>query len=259
MRRLFKIFLMVSILCAGTPAAMAGVSYSGNEQLLQQAKQLLSSYKDSEALQLYEQVLSAAPDSYEALCKASLLHCRIGDRYNSDDNAKLHHFNKARQYAQKAYDINPADAESNFVMALSLSSEAMVSGAKSRLVGINQVKTFLDAALASNAQHAGAWHILGRWYFKMANLNVVEKVASKVLFGGVCGEATNYEAANAMEKAVAYEPYNIRYYYDLACIYDEMKDITARNATLEKAISLTYETKEELELSRRCKIMLQQQ
>ncbi|WP_162053038.1 tetratricopeptide repeat protein [Pontibacter pamirensis] len=258
MRRLFKIFLLASILCAGAPAAMAGAPFSGNEQLLQQAKQLLNSYKDSEALLLYEQVLAAAPDNYEALCKASLLHCRIGERYSSDETSKMQHFSKAKKYAQKAYELDPVDAESNFVMALSIGAEAMASGAKERLVGINEVKTFLDAALASNRQHAEAWHIMGRWYFKMANLNLVEKVASKMLFGGVCDEATNTHAAEALENAIANDPNNIRYYYDLACIYNEMKDTAARNKTLEKAVSLTYETKEELELSRRCKIMLQE-
>lgn len=237
---------------------MAGASFSGNEQLLQQAKQLLNRYKDSEALLLYEQVLAAAPDNYEALCKASMLHCRIGERYSTDETSKMQHFSKAKTYAQKAYEIDHVDAESNFVMALSISAEAMASGAKNRLVGINEVKTFLDAALASDNQHASSWHMMGRWYFKMANLNLIEKVASKMLFGGVCDEATNSQAARALEKAVAYDSDNIRYYFDLACIYDEMKDTAARNTTLEKAISLTYETKEELELSRRCKIMLQE-
>lgn len=258
MRRLFNILLIASILFAGSPAAMAGAFFSGNEQLLQQAKQLLNNYKDSEALLLYEQVLSAAPDNYEALCKASLLHCRIGDRYSSDETSKLQHYAKAKAYAQRAYEINPVDAESNYVMALSYSCEAMVSGPKSRLVGINEVKTFLDAALASNSEHAGVWHLMGRWHFKMANLNFVEKLASKMLFGGLCDETTNEVAADALEKAVAYEPNNIRYYYDLACIYDEMKNKEARNYTLQKAVALTFETKDELELSRRCKIMLQQ-
>ena len=236
---------------------MAGAFYSGSEQLLQQANQLLNSYKDSEALLLYEKVLSVAPDNYEALCKASLLHCRIGERYSSDETTKLQHFVKAKQYALKAYDLDPADAESNYVMALSLNCEAMTSGPKDRLVGINEIKTFLDAALAANNQHAGAWHMMGRWYFKMANLNFAEKIASKMLFGGVCGEATNQVAADALEKAIMYEPDNIRYYYDLACIYDEMKAKEARNLVLEKAIVLTFETKDELELSRRCRIMLQ--
>ena len=259
MKRLCNIFLFSCILCTSSPAAMAaGEPVAGYEQLLQQARQLLSTYKDSEALQLYEQVLSVAPDNYEALCKASFLHCRIGDRY-TDETSKTNHFSKAKLFAQQAYALNPEDAESNYVMAMATACEAMIAGPRQRLIDINEVKTFVDAALARDSRHAGAWHIMGRWYYKMANLNMAEKIASKMLFGGVCGEATNQEAAKALENAVAYDPGNIRYYFDLACVYAEMKDAAACTATLEKAISLQYETKEELELSRRCKIMLQEQ
>ena len=259
MKRLFKAYIVAAFLCLSSPAAMAaGEAAAGSEQLLQQAKQLLNSYKDSEALTLYEQVLEMAPDNFEALCKASLLHCRIGDRY-TDETSKIDHFIKAKQYAQKAYALNPDEAESNYVMALSTGAEAMVSGPRQRLIQINEIKDFVDAALARNNRHAGAWHILGRWYYKMANLNLAEKVASKMLFDGVCEEATNEKAAMALENAVAYDPGNIQYYFDLANVYAEMKNSTACIATLEKAMSLTYQTKEELELSRRCKLMLQHQ
>ncbi|PRY11950.1 tetratricopeptide repeat protein [Pontibacter ummariensis] len=257
MRRLCGILLISSTLCIGMPAAMAGMPSSGHEQLLQRAEQLLNNYKDIEALVLYEEVLAESPDNYEALCKASFLHSRIGDRYQ-DETRKIEHFSKARQYAVQAYELSPHDAESNYVMALAMASEAMVSGPRQRLVDINEVKRFADAALACNSEHAGAWHILGRWYFKMANLNFAEKAASKLLFGGV-NKATNQEAADAIEKAIAYNPNNIRYYYDLACIYEEMKEKEACISTLQKALTVNLETKDELELSRRCNIMLQEQ
>ncbi len=259
MKRLCKAFICAFILCTVSPAAFAaGETAAGYEQLLLQAKQLLSSYKDSEALQLYEQVLAVAPDNYEALCKASFLHCRIGERY-TDETSKINHFVLAKRLALQAYTQKPADAESNYVMALSTGCEAMVEGPRQRLIDINEVKGFLDAALASDSTHAGAWHIMGRWYFKMANLNMAEKVASKMLFGGVCEKVTNEDAAQALEKAIAYEPTNIRYYFDLASVYAEMKDSSACKNVLEKAVALRYETKEELELTRRCKVMLQQQ
>lgn len=259
MKRLFSTFIFAAILCLSSPAAIAaGEAAAGSDQLLQQAKQLLNSYKDSEALLLYEQVLEIAPDNFEALCKASFLHCRIGDRY-TDETSKINHFIKAKQYAQQAYALNPDEAESNYVMALSTGAEAMVAGPRQRLIDINEMKGFVDAALARDNRHAGAWHIMGRWYFKMANLNLAEKIASKMLFDGICGEATNEEAAKALENAVAYDPENIQYYFDLANVYAEMRNSRACIATLEKAMLLTYETKEELELSRRCKLMLQQQ
>ncbi|MBC5773290.1 hypothetical protein H8S95_04370 [Pontibacter sp. KCTC 32443] len=214
-------------------------------------------YRDSEALAMYEEVLQAAPDNYTALCKASLLNCRIGERV-TDDGTKIAFYVKAKEYASRAYELNPNDSEANYAMALSLGAMAMVSGPKQRLAGINQMKSFLDAALASNNKHAGAWHLLGRWYFKMANLNFAESAASKMFFGGVCGEATNEEAATAIQTAIKYNPMNIQYYYDLAAVYKEMKSTDDCTATLEQAIALQVTTRDELELARRCKIMLQQ-
>ena len=259
MKRLRKAFPVILFLFCAAFSSVADDGVSGNnDKLLARAEQLLTNYKDSEALAVYEKILAEAADNYIALCKASYLHCRISERY-TDETKKLEHVAKARTYANRAYALNPVDAESNYVMALSLGCQALVAGPKERLTSINELKSFVDAALAADAEHAGAWHILGRWYFKMANLNFAEKAASKFLFGGICGTATNKDAAEAIERAIAYNPKNIRYYYDLALIYDEMKDREACIETLTKALALTtLDTKEELELSRRCKIMLQE-
>lgn len=259
MRRYLKAVILACTLCAASPTSVwAEGGVSGNTELMKRAEQLLSNYKESEALRLFEQVIEQAPENYEALCKASILHSRIGERY-SDETRKMQHFSKAKDYATKAYELQPENAESNYAMAVALGARAMVLGPKDRLAGIHQMKSFMDAALADNNEHAGAWHILGRWYYKMANLNFAEKAASKMFFGGVCGDATNEKAAEAIEQAIVLEPDNIQYYYDLASIYKEMKHTTACISTLEKALTLKLETKEELELSRRCSVMLQQQ
>ncbi|PTX20040.1 tetratricopeptide repeat protein [Pontibacter mucosus] len=258
-----KIVLKAVILCCALGVACSEPVWaeggaSGNNELLKKAEQLLSDYKESEALQIYEQVLAESPDNVEVLCKASVLHSRIGERF-LDETHKQEHFLKAKQYALKAYELQPEDAEPNYAMALAIGSKAMASGPKERLQNFHQMKSFVDAALADNSQHAGSWHLLGRWYFKMANLNFAEKTASKVFFGGVCGEATNELAADAIEKAITYDPDNIAYYYDLANIYKEMKNTTSCINTLQRALTLTLATKEELELSRRCSMLLQEQ
>ncbi|MCC9166959.1 tetratricopeptide repeat protein [Pontibacter harenae] len=250
--------ILVCCLCFGNiTICAADGNGSGIEQLLLRAEQLANNYKDSEALELYGKVLLEDATNYEALCSVSKLHSRIGNRYINDETSKLEHFNKAKAYATKAYELKPEDAEANFVMALALGNMALISGPKQRLSYTNQIKSFLDAALANNPHHSGAWHVLGRWYFKMANLNFAETAATKLFFGGVCEQATNEDAVKAMEQAIAYDSMNIRFYYDLACIYDEMKDRETCMYVLQQALTLNLETKEELELSRRCKLMLQ--
>jgi regulator of microtubule dynamics protein 3 len=256
MKRLLQNCLLLIMLGLSANPLCADVG-SGTEQLLKKAEELMVNYRDSEALAMYEQVLEATPDNYTALCRASFLNCRIGERI-SDEGTKLAFYVKAKQYATRAYELNPQDAEANYVMAASLGAMAMISGPKQRLESINQMKTFLDAALANNAEHAEAWHLLGRWYFKMANLNFAEAAASKMLFGGVCGIATNEEAATALQTAIKYNPSKIQYYFDLATVYREMKSTEDCTQTLEQAIALEVTTRDELELSRRCKLMLQE-
>lgn len=258
MKRRLQVWMLLLMLgLAGAPVCVIAGSGMGTEQLLKKAEELMGNYRDSEALAMYEEVLLAAPDNYTALCKASFLNCRIGERI-TDEGTKIAFYTKAKQYATRAYELKPVDAESNYVMAMSLGAMAMISGPKQRLENINQMKSFLDASLVANSKHAGAWHLMGRWYFKMANLNFAEATASKMLFGGVCGEATNEEAATALQTAIKYNPKNIQYYYDLATIYKEMKITDACTETLEQAIAIEVSTREELELTRRCKIMLQQ-
>lgn len=257
MKRLYNIFLC--LLLALTLPLPEAVADSGNEKvLLAKAQELLKKYKDTEALQVYEQVLESAPQNYEALCKASFLHCRIGDRY-TDETTKAEHFEKAKTYAMLAYGLEPQDAESNYVMAMSIANLAMVSGGRKRLEGINQAKLFVDEALKSDKEHAGAWYLLGRWHFKMANLNIAEVAVSRVLFGGVTHEASNYKAIEAIKTAIRFDPENVRYYYDLATIYKELNDKDACVNVLEQALTLQLTTSEDLELARRCKMMLQQE
>jgi regulator of microtubule dynamics protein 3 len=158
-----------------------------------------------------------------------------------------------------AYGLNPEDAESNYIMAISVGNMAMVSGPRRRLEGINQAKIFIDQALQSDASHAGAWHLLGRWHFKMANLNLAEIAAARILFGGVGNEASNYKAIEALQQAIKYDAENIRYYFDLATIYKELNEKQACVSILEKALALDVATSEDLETARRCKMMLHKQ
>ena len=259
MKRLLKaIPILIMFVLLLPPCEAAGGS--GHDALLKRAHELQSQYKETEALAVYEQVLATSPDNYEALCNASLLHSRMGERY-ADDSRKISHFNLARSYALRAYELKPSEADSNYAMALSMALTALVSGPKQRLAITNQVKPYLDAALMADSTNAEAWHLLGRWYFKMANLNFAEVAASKVFFGGVGQKPTNQDAVHALENAIRFNPNKLLYYYDLACIYEEMKNKQACTSTLQRVMSLnlSFDTKEELELSRRCKIMLQEQ
>lgn len=247
--KLGGVWLVMMLVC------FRAFSSNVSDELVREANQLLGEYKDAEALQKFEEVLVVDPQHYEALYKISLLHSRIGLRY-SDESQKSEHFTLAKDFAEKSLKVNKSGAESNYVMALAINNLSFVSGTKARISNLKDVKSYLDRSLAANPQYADVWQLLGRWHYKVANFNVIECTISKVLNGCTKAEASNSLAVSCLQKAIALDAKNLNYYYDLAVVYREIKEIDQSIAVLQNAVQLQPVTSEELELSRRCKVML---
>jgi regulator of microtubule dynamics protein 3 len=231
--------------CASVPA----------DELIKEANQLYRQFKDREALAKFQMVLLQQPSNYEALYKTSLLNTRIGLRY-ADETEKLEYLAAAKGYAELALAANEEGADSHYAFALAVHNYSIVSGAKERILNIRLVKRHLEKTLRLNPQHAGAWQLLGRWHYKVANFNFLETAAAELLINGVPRGATNEKAIEAIRKSITYDPQNISGYYDLAVIYQDMKLKAESVAVLQDALALKLVTSEDLEISRRCKAML---
>ena len=227
------------------------------EVLVTEANKLLEASKDVQALRKFEEAIKLDPASYEALWKISLLNTRIGLRYD-DLLTQQNYFENAWYYADAALCTQPEGSDANYVMALAVYHKANITGMKERIQRIREIKFFLDAALCENPCHADALQLLARWHFRNANLNVAEKTAFKMFYGKLPLEASNEQAVEALQNAIRNNPSNISYYYDLACIYREMEKNDLCEVTLQEATELKLVTTEELEISRRCKMMLQE-
>jgi len=248
------LLLLWSVAAGLIPAQAAPSSV---QLLLDEANQYYVTAKDNMALQKFEEVLAVDPNCYEALYKASLLNSHIGNRY-SDVISKINYFEKARYYADLALCAFPEAAEGSYAMALAIHNKALALNVKERMASSKVIKFYLDEAVCAKPDYADAWQLLGRWHFKNANLNLAEKSAVNLFFGGVSLDASNEQAVAALETAIKLNPNNISYYFDLACVYREMKKDDMSMAMLQDAINLKLLTSDELEISRRCKAMLEE-
>ena len=249
--------IKVIILGLGAWLAVAGHALASlpSDELLKEANRLYLEYKDGEALQKFELVLTQDPNNYEALYKLSLLDLRIGSRF-SDETQKLQFYTSAIDNAQKALVVNVNGADAHYALAAALNNLSVISGVKERMIKLAKVKEHLDKALLINPTHADAWQLMGRWHYKVANLNFVECTASKLISGGLPVGASNYKAIQALNQSILYNPANISSYYDLATIYRNIKNPAKCIEVLQKAIQLQLVTSDDLELSRRCKALL---
>ena len=219
------------------------------------ADSLYSTFQEEEALELYREILEEDPQNYTALWRSSFLYSRIGNRFNREEDKK-DYFNRAIELAERALKIDSTDAESNFVMAVAMGRKALISGARDRVAASRDIKKYADRALDIDSKHAGAWHVLGRWHFKVANLSWVERTAANTLFGGIPGDATNQKAADAIQKAIDLNGQNILYYLDLAKVYEEMGHDQQAIAVCENAVDLESRTPDDPMLKEQCRKLI---
>lgn len=219
------------------------------------ADSLYNAYQEEKALELYRDILDEKPKNYTALWRASFLYSRVGNRFNDEDDQK-DYFNRAISLAEKALQVDSTDVQSNFVMAVAMGRKALISGARERVAASRDIKRYADKALEYDKNHAGAWHVLGRWHFKVANLSWVERTAANTLFGGIPGNATNQKAADAIQKAIDLNDNNILYYYDLANVYREMGNDPQAVAVCENAVEIDNLTPDDPMLKEKCRKLI---
>jgi len=224
-------------------------------EALVEAKKLQGQFKDSEALAQFQEILKINPKHFQALCESAVLSVRIGARY-SDETRKSAYFAAARQYANRALEGQPEAGESNYAMALALFSQAGLLSARDRLRIFKQLRPHVFLAAERRPDMPEAWQLLGRWYYRVAHYNVLEKLFSRVVLGGYPQGASSKKAMEAMEKAHELDPMRIQYSYDLARMYKYQGRRRRAIAVLQEAIKLPTYTSEDLTINRLCQQLL---
>lgn len=224
-------------------------------QHLRNANALQTKFKDSEALAEYQAVLKINAQHYESLWRAAALSVSIGNRY-SDETRKSAYFNAAHDYADRALAVHPDGGESNYVMALALFSQAGLLSARDRLRFFKRLQPHVFLATECRPDLPEGWQLLGRWYYRVAHYNVLEKTFSRVFLGGYPQGATSKKAMEAMETAHKLDPARIQYCYDLARMYKYQGKRRRAIAILQEAIKLPTYTSDDLAINRLCQQLL---
>jgi tetratricopeptide (TPR) repeat protein len=180
--------------------------------------------KPAAALPHYQAAIAVDSTNYEALWKASRTAVDVGE-LEANTDARKQIYKTAEEYARRALQANPADAEGHFHLARSLGRTALSLGKRDRVKYAGEVRTHALHALERNPKHPGALHVMGVWNAEIMRLSAIQRFAAKNLLGGkVFGEASWKEAVRYMEAAVAAEPERIVHRIDLGEIYEDVGD-----------------------------------
>ena len=201
------------------------------------ADSLYNSFSEMQALEAYQDVLDQDSTNFEALWKVSFLYSRIGNQKPNKETQR-EYYEKAKRFAERALAIDSTHSQPNFVMGVAMGRMALVSGTKEKVAASRDIKKYADLAVKYDSTNAGAWHLLGSWNLKVANLSFLERLAANTLFGGVPGDASNQKAVDHIKRAIKLDNRFVLYYHDLAKAYSEMGNeeeaIQACSMALEK-------------------------
>lgn len=173
------------------------------------------------ALKHYEAALAVDPGNYEALIKAAHDAVDLGEFNPSDDQRKAL-YRSAQDYARRAVEANPRDAESHFELARAIGRNALTMGTKDKIKYAGEVRAHAIDALKINPKHPGALHVMGVWNAEVMRLNGISRMIAKNFLGGkVFGEASWDNAQKYLEEAVSLEPNRITHRLDLGRVYKD--------------------------------------
>jgi regulator of microtubule dynamics protein 3 len=188
------------------------------QELLDQAHEKLDEADEPGALELFETVLDSDPENYEALWNLSILYSKKGHRLDNEEEMRTF-YRKGKELAQSALDHHSDKSYSHYAFAVAIGRISEIDSPRERVRASEEIKKYVDKALELDSENEAAWHLLGVWHTRAANLTRAERWAANLLFGGAPEGASNSEAEECLKKAIELDPDNILFHLDLARFY----------------------------------------
>jgi tetratricopeptide (TPR) repeat protein len=136
---------------------------------------------------------------------------------------------QAVKYAERAVSIGPNNDKAHVSLSTAYGRMTDFVDNRTKMSLSRKIRDEANRAIQINPRNDDALYILGRWYYEMANVNVILKLAAKMIYGALPA-ASNADAQRYLERAVTAAPNRICNHQWLAVVYKAMgkKDAAAK-------------------------------
>jgi tetratricopeptide (TPR) repeat protein len=197
---------------------------------------MYAKYDNPAALNAYLQAIQKDSNNYEANWKAARAFTDIGETLEGKKRSE--YFKKGEIYSRRAIKIDSTNSKGHLFLSIALGRVALDAGPKQRIQYSKEIKKEVDLAIKYDPNDDTAYHVLGRWNRKLANLSWVEKTFANIFLGGVPKEASNENAAACFQKAIELNPTHINHYLELGITYDMMGEKDNAKSAFQKCLDL---------------------
>ncbi|MEO6882833.1 MAG: hypothetical protein ABI199_02285 [Bacteroidia bacterium] len=234
--------------------SLKNVSAQSSSDLYNQAMKLKAEYHNQEALAAFQRLLKSDSNNVNYLQYGSAMYSKVGHEQSSETEQNTY-YKTAEFLALKAIKINDNSADAHYAYALALGRLNEHASNKQKIAYAKLIKTEVDKSIQLNPNHAGAYHILGRWNRTIAEFNSFQKMAINTLYGGL--PTGTYEAAvSAFKKAISIEPNYMLHQYELAVTYHEMGNDAEAKVWAQHALTLPVTNNDDKVTQANCQDLL---
>jgi len=183
------------------------------------------------ALRHFQAALALDSTSYEANWKAARAIADIAKQIegNADSLKKRRDslYTVGRGYAERAIRADSLGADGHYALAMVLGRLSRTKGSKERVRYAKLIFDEATRAIAIDATHDGAHHVLGAWHAEVKRLSGIQRFFAKALFGGGFMSVASWDdAVKNLEQAVALNPQHIYHRLELAEVYADLERYT---------------------------------
>jgi tetratricopeptide (TPR) repeat protein len=239
-------------------AVLGRVDAQSTNDLVEQGIALEKQFKVKEALQKFEQALLRDSKNQQALWRASRMYSNIGG-HEKEKSLKRENYYKAKAYAVKSIQLDPASIDARFSHIISLGLLAEIAGnPREKIRDAKIIRQEAEAIVSLDTAYAPAYFVLGKWHYELAKLSWIEQMACDFFFGGLPEDVSMEKASNHFKKASALDPDNILFLYGEASVYHYEKDYVRASQLLDRALALAPREPDDVLRKEKCQALRDQ-
>ncbi len=211
------------------------------EEFIKKGDEYYSQWQDKQALDEYQKALEVEPKNYEALWKAARGCVDVADLMTGTgkevEKQKFELYAKAERLARQAISVNPNDTWGHFFLSAALGKKVLMLGKKEQIDASKQVRAAVDKAIELDPGNDLAYHALGRWHRRMAEIGGAKRALGSLIYGSI-PRGSFEESEKWLKKAVELKPDYINHHLELGRTYVAMKKYDLATQEFNKCLEL---------------------
>lgn len=211
------------------------------EEFIKSGDEFYAQWEDQQALEAYLKALEIDDKNYEALWKAARGYVDVADLMTGTgkevEKQKFDMYVKAERYAKQAISVNPNDTWGHFMLSAALGKKVLMLGKKEQIDASKQVKSAVDKAIELDPENDLAYHALGRWHRRMAEIGGAKRALGSLVYGSI-PKGSFEESEKWLKKAVELKPEYINHHLELGRTYVALKKYDLATAEFNKCLEL---------------------